>query len=373
MSRRPEFQWETPRYRARRLPVRPDGAWHGDSRAEAFELVEADGSVAGTCTLGIHRQAVSRGVTLDPGLELAVSAWLVARGQRTRRVFDDRGIEVAAGAIDVAGLGVDRLGREPARLCTLSPSNAEFVHALGEFGRVVACESSSDYPPAIAEVERLGPDLAPDLDRIVALQPDLVVSSLTVPGMERVVTGLATRGVAQVVLAPRSLQDVVDDARRLGRRLGVMQAAARVADDFSREQARLAAAARCHRPVRVYLEWWPKPMFSPGRDCYSNELIALAGGRNVFGDRPGSSLEVRASEVVAARPDVCFVSWCGVPRSKLDPERLRTRPGLEALATVHRGHVAAVDEAYAGRPGPRCLEAARLMATAIQRRRAVMS
>lgn len=108
-------------------------------------------------------------------------------------------------------------------------------------------------------------------------------------------------------------------------------------------------------------------MFTPGADCFSGELIALAGGTNVFGQRPGASLQIEAQDLVAAAPDICFVSWCGVTEDKLDPEKLTTRPGLEALPAAVAGHVYPLDERFSGRPGPRMLEAARRMAAAIAR------
>ena len=108
-------------------------------------------------------------------------------------------------------------------------------------------------------------------------------------------------------------------------------------------------------------------MFTPGRDCYSNELIALAGGVNVFGERPGSSVEVGPQDVLDARPEVCFVSWCGVSEDKLDPRNLIERPGLETLEAAQRGRVYPLDERFSGRPGPRMLEASRRMAAALAR------
>lgn len=373
MAGRPEFQWETPRYRARRLAAVPVAGWHDDPRAEAFELVGADGRVEATCVLGIHEQRMPSALTLDESLILAVRAWLVARGQRAINVRDERGHVRADGSFSLTQLGIGRLEHEPRRLCTLSPSNAELVDALGCFDRVVASEDSSDFPPKVDATERLGPDLDPDLDRVAAIGPDLVVSSLTVPGMERIVTGLATRGLPQIVLAPRCLDDVVEDARRLASHLGVADAAESFAGQFESERQRLAQAAKAGPRARVYLEWWPRPMFTPGRDCYSNELIALAGGLNVFGDRAGSSLQIEPAELVAARPDLCFVSWCGVAAAKLDPRRLWAREGLEELAAAKRRRVYALDEAFAGRPGPRCLEAARIMTTAISDWRAAAS
>lgn len=361
MVKKPEHQWQTRAHVAIRRPGSPLG-FERDPRAESFDLRFFDGRT-GTATLGLDRQRVDGAGADDPDFAHAVRAWLAARG---RRVID---LETADGTIARGPFTLRELGeqprREPRRLVTLCPSNAELVYALGCFERVVACEDSSDYPPEVDARERLGPDLAPDLDRIAELAPDLVLSSLTVPGMERTVTGLSARGIPQVVLAPRSLADVKAEASFVAELLGVSERGRELVSTVEREEAELERELP-REPVRVYLEWWPKPMFTPGADCYSNELIRLAGGINVFADRPGSSVQIDEAELAAADPDVCFVSWCGVRADKLDPGHLGRRPGLDALSAVREKRVYALDEAFSGRPGPRMLEAARVMARAIR-------
>jgi iron complex transport system substrate-binding protein len=339
------------------------GDWVPSGRDEAFALRFADGR-SGRAVLGLGRQRVDAVGASDPDLVHAVRCWIAARGGRATNLATEGGVVLDAAAFGPADLGDAPTGT-PMRLVTLAPSNAEIVDALHCFDRVVACEDSSDHPPRVAELPRLGPDLGPDLDRVAALQPGLVLSSLTVPGMERVVTGLRARGVPQLVLAPRSLAEVMDDLRRVGRALGVDERAEAVVADLDRQRCELES--RCPAvPVRVYLEWWPRPMFTPGVDCYSNELVALAGGVNVFADRPGSSIEISPADLLAADPQICFVSWCGVAEAKLDPGHLIRREGLEPLAAARSGHVYRLDERFSGRPGPRMLEASRRMAAAIR-------
>ncbi|MEZ4449435.1 MAG: helical backbone metal receptor [Nannocystaceae bacterium] len=363
--RKPDFHWETARSIARRLaePTR----LRGEPRAEAFRLEDRRGEAAPfEVEFSLRRQVVpAAALDRDPGLLHAAQCWLGARGVREFALESDAGERLAAGSFKVGELGLSGPAGEPRRLVSLAPSNAEILAALGGFDRVIACEDSTDFPPEAAACERLGPDLGPDLDRIAALAPDLALASLSVPGMERVVTGLRARGVPHLVLAPRSLGEVLAEIRAVGERLQATATAARVIAGMEAERAALRAA-RPARPVRVYLEWWPRPMFTPGRECYSNELIALAGGVNVFGGRPGSSLEVSPAELCDADPEVCFVSWCGVAAAKLDPENLIGRAGLEALSAARRRRVYPVDEAFSGRPGPRMLEAARIMAAAIR-------
>ena len=358
--KKPEQQWETARFVAVRLPeVPPERA--GEPAVQAFELRRRGGGAPARACFSLTRQVVDAEAA-DPDLEFAARAWLAARGGRRLNLVDDSGQVVAAGGFTLKELS--RVEGSARRLISLCPSNAEILGALGAFDRVVACEDSSDWPLEVEACERLGPDLGPDLDRVAALAPDLVLSSLSVPGMERNVTGLRVRGLPQRVLAPRSLDDVLAELALVGQDLGVMDRAAEVIAQMQAEREALRAA-RPGRPVGVYLEWWPRPMFSPGAECYSNELIALAGGFNVFGGRPGASVEVTAEEVVAADPALCFVSWCGVAEGKLDPDNLIHRPGLEALRAARAGRVYRLDERFSGRPGPRMLTAARIMARAI--------
>lgn len=357
--RKPEQRWQT---RLHEAVLRDEGPV-GSAHDQHFTLRFHDGR-QGRAALRLDAQVVDEVGATDPDLPHAVRCWLAARGRFALDLRDEAGTVVAQGPFSVDDLG-DAGPEGPAqRIITLAPSNAELVDALGAFDRVIACEDSSDHPPRVAELPRLGPDLGPDLDRVAALAPDLVISSLSVPGMERIVTGLRARGIAQVVLAPRRIDDVLDDLRRVGRRLGLEARADAVVADMQQQMEQLRAA-RPEVPVRIYLEWWPRPMFSPGRESYADELISLAGGVNVFGDRDGASVRIEASELVQADPQLCFVSWCGVDEAKLDPGNLVSRPGLETLAAARAGRVYPLDERFSGRPGPRMLEAARRMAAAI--------
>jgi iron complex transport system substrate-binding protein len=360
--RKPELRWQTRHHVAVLDPTAEGGVAHD----ERFVLRPVAGGAPGRAWLRLHEQRVDEVAAADPALLHAVRCWLAARGCFEVRLCDTAGRVLAAGPFVIDELGDPPAPTPACTLVTLAPSNAELVHALDAFDRVIACEDSTDHPPEAAALPRLGPDLGPDLDRVAALRPDLVVSSLSVPGMERIVTGLRARGVPQVVLAPRSIADVHDDLRRVGARLGVPERARAVVAAMEAE-AEALRQVRPERPVRIYLEWWPRPMFSPGRDSYADELISIAGGVNVFGDRPGASVRIEPEELVTADPELCFVSWCGVAEAKLDPGNLVERSGLEGLAAARAGRVYALDERFSGRPGPRMLEAARRMAAAIRR------
>lgn len=356
--KKPSHLFET---RAAVAVVADDGPFErppDDPRAVHVHLRRRDGRV-GHVMLSTGYQVADDLALDDPDLPFALACWVWARGGDRVTLRDGTGRVAVERAIDPAQLGTG--AADARRLVSLAPSNAEVLVALELAGRLVGVEDSTDValPPGC---ERLGPDLGPDLDRVAALRPDLVLASLTVPGMERVVTGLHARGLPFEVLAPRGLDGVLADLRRVGGLLGAADAADAAVARLLEKKARIEALRAPGPPLRVYLEWWPRPMYTPGRSCYSNEVLALAGGTNVFGDRPGSSVEIQPEELRAEDPDVCVVSWCGVPPHKLDPAHLERRPGLDGLGAVRAGRVFSLDEALLGRPGPALFEGALALA-----------
>lgn len=319
-----------------------------------------------TLRLTLERQQVPEGLLaggVGPAMERAVAAWVIARGGRTLRLN--------GGERAIAPEHLDRPAAGPVRrLVSIAPSNAEIVGALGATDRLVGVESSSDWPPEVLGLPRLGPDLDVDLAALAALKPDLVLASLSVPGMERNVAGLDALGLPMRVLAPQTLADIRADVLRVGAALDCTARAEAVVAEMDAGLAALAPEGTRTPPVRVFLEWWHQPMFTPGAACWTNELIARAGGVNVFADLPGQSAQVEAPAVVAADPEVIFLSWCGVPADRLNPERVTRRADLAGVSAVRAGHVYPVDEALLGRPGPRVVQGAAAMARMIRAVRA---
>ena len=244
----------------------------------------------------------------------------------------------------------------PRRIVSLVASNTEILFALGVGDRVVGVDDFSDFPDAVARLPRVGRDLEIDVGRVAALDPDLVLASLSVPGMERVVEQLAAAGLPYVAIQSRGLGGVIDDIRRIGLLVGAPAAGERLAAGLSARIGSVAERGRtAGRPRSVYWEWWPRPYIAAGGPSWITDLCRLAGAENAFADLASESGTVTTEQVRARAPEVIVACWCGA-RKLPSIELLTRRPGWGDLPAVRAGRVFAVLEPLYGRPGPRLVD-----------------
>lgn len=242
------------------------------------------------------------------------------------------------------------------RVVSLNCSNTEIVCALGCAEMLVGVDADSDFPPdVVARLPRLGRDLDIDVAAVAALNPDLVLASLTVPGHERVVTALERAGLPFLAPETQSLQDTYADISTIGARLGVRQRADDLVGRMRAAMAERSPPALGARPS-VLVQWWPKPVIAPGRRSWVHDLLDLAGARNALADRDVKSQPLTDEAVAALAPDIVVVSWCGVRFEKYRPDVVASNPAWQSVPAVADGRVACVPEAYLGRPGPRLVE-----------------
>lgn len=242
-------------------------------------------------------------------------------------------------------------------------SNTEIVCALGRADWLVGVDDHSDHPAdVVARLPRIGADLDIDIDTIRDLAPDLIITSLTVPGHERCVARIRDAGLPYLITAPHSLADVADDIRRIGRALDATSIAERLARKFDAAAGQTSTA----EAVPVLVEWWPKPVIAPGRHSWVNEMLALAGGFNPFADVDAESTEVSTEQALAARPEAIVMSWCGVDESRYRPHVVTRREGWQRIPAIRNANVHAISEAWLGRPGPRLLDGIERLKTVVE-------
>jgi iron complex transport system substrate-binding protein len=252
------------------------------------------------------------------------------------------------------------------RVVSHTCSNTEIVCALGCADLLVGVDDHSDYPAEVVRVlPRIGPDLSVDVDRVKRLNPDLVLTSLTVPGHERIVEALEAAHLPLLVMEPISLEDVYGDILRIAQALGVDQRGRELVTRMRDETAGVAEQAN-PRP-QILVEWWPKPVIVPGRHSWVSDMIWNAGGANPWSDRDCKSTPISDNEAVAAAPDAIVLSWCGIAPAKVRPDVVNRRLSWRTTPAVANGRIFCVPEAWLGRPGPRLSEGLRALRAIVSR------
>jgi ABC-type hemin transport system substrate-binding protein len=231
----------------------------------------------------------------------------------------------------------------PHRVVTLAPNVTEMIFALGAGDRVVGTDNFSDTPARAQSLPKVG-GLPPDVEKIVALKPDLVIA--VAAGLHpNVSRALAAVHVPLLVVRVERLADISAAMRSIGAALGVSSD-----DAIDALDRQLAAQRRTRAPSpRVMLAVWTDPLYVAGRATFADDIFAIAGATNAVAVSgwPQYSLE----SFVAAPPDILLV-----PNKSVSPAQAQ-----ELLARAHtpKVKVVFVDEGVFTHPGPRVGEAAR--------------
>ncbi|MDJ0870027.1 MAG: cobalamin-binding protein [Myxococcota bacterium] len=238
---------------------------------------------------------------------------------------------------------------EPARIVSLVPSLTEALFTLGLGTRVVGVTDWCVHPAeAVAALPKVGGTKDADVERIAALAPDLVLANRE-ENTARVVDALRARGLAVWVTYPRTVREGAALLRELADLGAPAEARAAVLDPVERAVAEAEDARPLH-PTPCFCPIWRDPWMTPSADTYAHDLIALCGGRNVFGDRSGRRYPiVRLEEIEAARPEVILLPdepYAFGPRDVVELRRLD-------VPAARSGRIHPIDGTWVSWYGPR--------------------
>jgi iron complex transport system substrate-binding protein len=245
------------------------------------------------------------------------------------------------------------------KILSLCPSNTELMEYLGFTHMLAGVDDYSDWPDQISGLPRLGPDLSINMDKVEELKPDLVLASLSVPGMEKNVEELKKRHIPHIVLNPQSLEDIEQDLVTVSEKIGKPEAGISAAKAFRAKTEELKKiSAGIKEKSSLYWEWWPKPVFTPGKINWLTEISEIAGAKNLFSDVELASVQTDWDDVLKRQPDYICLAWVGVRREKVNPEIVLKRPGWSELEAVKQNKILVLEEELYCRPSPRLIEGA---------------
>jgi iron complex transport system substrate-binding protein len=255
------------------------------------------------------------------------------------------------------------LPAEPRRVVSLAPGITEMIFALEREEILLGTTQFSNHPPAAKQIPRIGSYVQPDLERIVALRPDLVLATRD-GNPRRVIERLEALNIPVFAIDPRNLAEIKASLSALGTVLNAEAQAAALVADMEERLARLRrlTAQIEHRPL-VFFQVDAAPMVSVGEETFLHELIILAGGRNAAAGGPDYP-RFGWEQILTLQPEVTIITSMAGGQS---PEELRRAweqwPQLKA---VQNGRVHVVDADLFDRPTHRLLDGLEILARLIQ-------
>jgi len=208
--------------------------------------------------------------------------------------------------VDASGVAL-AAPRPPRRIVSLIPSTTETLCALGLADALVGVTVYCREPADVVRTKvRVGGEKNPDLEKIRALAPDLVVANVEENVREHIDT-LRQWEIPVWVTYPRTVADAVRMIRELGTVTGTEVRATALADELDGLLARVSAIAAGRPPVPVFYAIWREPWMTIGRDTYIHDMLRVCGGANVFAEHPDRYPAVTLEEVAARRPHVILL------------------------------------------------------------------
>lgn len=255
--------------------------------------------------------------------------------------------------------------RAPARrVISLAPHVTELLYAAGAGNYVVGAVEYSDYPVQARRIPRVGSGSGLDLEKIVGLHPDLIISWQSGnPSWQT--ERIKQLGFPVFVTEPRHIGDVASLIERFGRLTATETDAATTARQFRRHQESLRQRYATHRPVTVFYQILDSSLLTISQQHLISDVIQLCGGGNVFADLPGLTSRVDVESVLQKNPEVILASGYE-PLWPAWHERWRSWPTLSA---VSRGNLFFIPPDLIHRHSPRILQGAEQVCAAIEEAR----
>jgi iron complex transport system substrate-binding protein len=255
---------------------------------------------------------------------------------------------------------VIKLDEAPKRIISLAPSSTEIICALGLADNIVGVTIFDDYPEKVIEIEKVEDLSGIDLDRIIELNPDLVIDYGS--GNEEENLKLEEAGIKYAGFNPKFIDDILDTIDTIGKLTGKVAEAKKLINTMNTKKDEVLSRIKDIEPKRVFYEVWHEPLMTAGPGTLIDELIILAGGDNIARDIEEEYPQFDLEQLTLRNPQV-YLALEDMPEKTA--ESIALRPGYENIDAIINGNVYLLNENIVLRPGPRIVDALELIAKAI--------
>lgn len=236
------------------------------------------------------------------------------------------------------------------RIISTAPHVTESLFAAGGGDRIVGTVSYSDFPEAAKRITQIGSNRQIDIERVLALKPDLIVAWLHGTS-ERQLESLRKLGIPVFHSEPKKLDDIADNIARLGQLMGTEKVAQPVAAGLRQKAAMLAKQYANRPPVRLFYQVWDKPLFTLNGGHIVSEVIRLCGGENVFARMKVTAPEVGIESVLQEDPEAII----GTNEKDAKAGGVAMWRRFTTMKAVRNDNLYAIDSSLLNRAGPRMI------------------
>ncbi|HXH74812.1 MAG TPA: cobalamin-binding protein [Bacteriovoracaceae bacterium] len=237
----------------------------------------------------------------------------------------------------------------PSKIICLTEESVETLYLLGRSDLIKGVSQYVERPPEAKLLPHVSQFIRSDIEKIVALQPDLVLGFSDL--QKDIARDLIGRGLNVFVTNQRSLEEILGTILLLGRLVGAGNEAEILVEGFRLKLSKARSlGAKLPRRPKVYFEEWDHPRLSG--IGWASEIIEATGGENIFKHKSGALAQDRKvtdEEIIALNPDIIFGCWCG---KAVKIEAIRERAGYSQINAVRTGQIWELPPEIFLQPGP---------------------
>jgi iron complex transport system substrate-binding protein len=264
------------------------------------------------------------------------------------------------GTTSVPSTITDDWGREvqltsmPQRIVSHVPSITETLYALDLGDKIVGVSDYCDYPEEAKTKPKVGGYFTPNIEVIVSMNPDLVLTD----GYVDEIASLESLGVTFAVIQPNNINDILKDIELLGNLTGEQKKASALITDMQSRVDKVVTAVSGTSHPRVFYVFEATDTTKPwtaGPGSFADELIRIAGGENVVAQAQGAWIQLNIEELVRSDPEIIIVdSMMGT--AVISTDEIKELPGWKDTTAVKNNNIFTVDGDLVNRSGPRIVE-----------------
>jgi iron complex transport system substrate-binding protein len=262
----------------------------------------------------------------------------------------------------------DAVGRDvvielaPARIVPLAPSLTEILYYLGLGDKVAGVTNYSYYPPEALDKPKVGTYIDLNIEKIITLGPDLVIGTKdgNNPG---IVDLLEQARIPTYIVNPRNVVEVIETVREIGRLCGIEEKADRLASGLEMRLDRISKGVEGQKKPLVFLQINLHPIMTVNRNTFHNDIISIAGGKNMTADSGISYPRISIEEVLKKKPEIIIIS--SMDRGGMFEKARQEWLKWTSIPAARDGKVYLIDSDLIDRPSPRIIDGIEEMARLI--------